>query len=227
METYYWGIDNEQSEKNNKKRTYSKMSNKTTTPKKPKFVFGGNKRIYTIGTEIHFTDGINNDTIEIVIRKITKIINENHKKYEDSGETLTITYIVDSPGGSVTAILKFVDYIKLARKKYPYLKFTSIITGCVASAGTIMCIVADKRLMTHHAHSMIHELSSGNSGKYTHLISYSNHLTNLHEALLNIYMDGTNNKQTKEDLEKLLATESWFTAKEYLDGGFVDEIAGS
>lgn len=221
MESIYWGIDQD---KNNKKRKSSSMS-KSGDTKKTRLFTVENKTIYTIGTEIHFTDQINNETIEIIIKKITKLINENHKKYEDTDEKLNITYIVDSPGGSVTAILKFVDFITLAKKKYPYVEFTSIITGCVASAGTIMCVVADKRLMTANAHSMIHELSTGNSGKYTHFMSYGIHMTQLHEALLNIYIKhGT---QTKEQLETLLKTETWFTAQEYLASGFVDEVVGA
>ena len=92
----------------------------------------------------------------------------------------------------------------------------------VASAGTIMCIVADKRLITKHATAMIHELSSGRSGKFTHLMSYSKHLTDVHNILLNIYLEGSPN--TKEELERILNTETWYNAQEYLDSGFVDEI---
>lgn len=180
------------------------------------------KMIYRVGTRIHFTEGINNRTIEMLIRHITKIINENKKKYEDTTDKLKITYIVDSPGGSVSAVLKFVDFIGLVRKKYSYVEFTSIITGTVASAGTTMSCIADKRYMTKSACAMIHELSSGNSGMFSHLISYSKHLSNLHEILCDIYLERC--KLSKDELEKLLMSETWFTAKEYLALGFIDEI---
>ena len=68
--------------------------------------------IYNVGTEIHFTSDINNENIEAVIKLITKIINKHEKDYKGGDDDkLTITYIVDSPGGSVTSILEFVDYI--------------------------------------------------------------------------------------------------------------------
>ena len=104
--------------------------------------------IYSVGTEVHFTADINNDTIETMIKEITKVIHEKKDSYHTKDDKLVITYIVDSPGGSVTAVLKFVDFIRLVREKHTELEFVSIATGLVASAGTIMCIVADKRYIT-------------------------------------------------------------------------------
>lgn len=182
-----------------------------------------NDLIYSIGKEVHFTAGITQHTIEKIIKIMTKIIHTHETKHKNEKKKLTITYIVDSPGGSVNAILKFVDFINLAKKKYPHISFTSIATGLIASAGTIMCVVADKRLMTKHAHAMIHELSSGNSGKYTQLLSYTKHLKDLHNVLVEIYM--TVAKVSKEEIEKLLNTESWYSAEEYKEIGLIDGIA--
>ncbi len=190
--------------------------------KKPRYVLEGNEMIYSIGNEIHFTSDINKDSIEQIIKEINKIIEDNSNEYRTEDEKLTIAYIVDSPGGCVDSVLKFVDYVNLVKNKHPYVEFVSIITGLVASAGTIMCIIADKRVMTKHAHAMIHELSSGMGGKYTHLMSYAQHLENMHTALLDIYLDRSN--KTKKEMEKILNTETWFSSKEYLDHGFIDEI---
>lgn len=219
MEPIYWGA----------KRKFSEISDdsnqsKDVQPvsKKPKLVTYDDEMIYAIGTEVHFTADINKENIETIIKKITKIIHKNKNKYSDSDEKLRIAYIVDSPGGCVTSILKFVDFINMVKKKYPWVEFQSIATGLVASAGTIMCVVADKRMMTKNAHAMIHELSSGSSGKFTHLMSYSKFLTSLHDTLMNIYLKGTN--LNKDQLEKLLSTETWFNSQEYLEHGFVDEI---
>ena len=227
MQNIYWGIN----QKKNNKRKLDELyefddsdvySRKLNDIKKSKLFNLGNKRIYVVGKEIHFTEKINDDTIENIIRKITKIINEHNKDYEGGDEKLEITYIVDSPGGSISSILKFVDYIKLAKKKYPYLEFISIITGTCASAGTIMCIIADKRYATEHSVQMLHELSSGNSGKYTFMKSYTEHLTALHNTLINIYLHRC--KKTRNELEDILSNETWFNAKEYLEAGFIDEI---
>lgn len=178
--------------------------------------------IYTIGKEIHFTAEINKLTIEQIIKEMTTIIHNSIDDHRSANDKLTITYVVDSPGGDVIAILKFVDFIRLAKTKYPYIEFVSIITGLVASAGTIMCIVADKRYMTKYAHAMIHELTAGKMGKYTHLISHTSFLTKLHEMLMEIYLDGS--KKGKDELPTLMKNETWFSAKEYLEHGFIDDI---
>jgi ATP-dependent protease ClpP protease subunit len=181
--------------------------------------------IHRSGKEIHFSAGVDKLSIEYLITIITEIIKKHKDEYDSdkNEEKLTITYIVDSPGGSVSAILKFVDFINLTRKQYPFLEYVSIITGTVASAGTIMCVVADRKLMTKNADAMIHELSSQSGGKYTHMQSYSKFLEKTHEKLAAIYLENGFNGG-KKLLEELLKDESWFDAQEYLAHGLIDEI---
>jgi len=187
-----------------------------------KSMFMDEKFVYTIGNEIHFTANINKISIQEVIKQMTSLIHDHKKKSDEEPEKLNIVYTVDSPGGSVTSILKFVDFINVAKKKYPFVEFTSIITGLTASAGTIMAIVADKRYITKNAHAMVHELSSGNQGKYTEFRSYCKFLDQLHDKLVNIYCEKT--KKSKEEIEGIMKNETWFTAEEYLKYGFIDEI---
>lgn len=178
--------------------------------------------IYTFGKTVHFSSGVNKLSIEIVIKQICSIIEEFYTECESKGEDLLITYIVDSPGGSVTSILKFVDFLKMAKKNYPKLKFKSIISGLAASAGTIMACVADERLMTTNAKSMIHDLSTNTGGSYTQLMAHTDFLKDLNDALINIYVMHSN--KTKEELIELLKTNKWFNAEQYLNYGFVDKI---
>jgi ATP-dependent protease ClpP protease subunit len=185
---------------------------------------GNLERIYSVGTEIHFTDNINDDTIESLIKETTHVITENIKSggHRSKDSKLNITFIVDSPGGSVTAVLKFVDFIRMAKEKHPNVEFTSIITGMVASAGTIMCAVADHRYMTKHAFAMIHELATGNVGKYTQLISHADFITTMHNTLVKIYQKVCG--KSVEEIEALMMRETWYSADKYLQHGFVDEL---
>jgi ATP-dependent protease ClpP protease subunit len=178
--------------------------------------------VYAIGTEIHFSAGIDKMSIQEMIRLITTIVNDNVAKYIGTADKLTITYIVDSPGGSVTSILKFVDFLKIIKDTYKFVEFVSVITGLTASAGTIMAIVADKRYMTTHAYAMIHELSSSNNGTFTHMKSYSKFLERMHDDLVDIYISKT--KMDRGELEKLLNDETWLSAEKYKELKFVDEI---
>jgi ATP-dependent protease ClpP protease subunit len=209
-----WGFDNGDRTIDGEKSSKRAKSHKAHNP-------NTDNSIYTVGNEIHFSCGIDKNSIQEVIRQMTELITE-HKKKSDDGEKLVLTYIVDSPGGSVTSVLKFVDFVELAKSKYHFVEFVSIISGMVASAGTIMAMVADKRYMTKNAHAMIHELTAGNQSKLTFLRSYMAYLNLLHDRLVDVYCSKT--KKTKEEIEDLLKNETWFSAQEYLNNGFVDAI---
>jgi len=196
-------------------------------------------KIYIAGKhEIHFTAHVDGDTITRMKKLISEIINDNRHmlvRYDESGKPerddkdFDITYIVNSPGGSVTSILDFVDYIEFLRSTYANLKFTSIITGLVASAGTIMCVVADRRKMTRFAHAMIHELSGGGGRtNYTRILTHAEFVQKLHRSLNIIYQEARGldpEDQTEmKKLEDLLIRETWLTSTEYLNLGFVHNI---
>jgi ATP-dependent protease ClpP protease subunit len=200
------------------------------------------KSIFVAGdNEIHFNTEVSGETIARMKKLISTIIDNNkdnlvrfdtnHKvpKGQEKYKEFMITYIVNSPGGSVHDILDFVDYISLLRDTYYNLRFTSIITGRVASAGTTMCIIADKRKMTRFASAMIHELSTGcGYTNFTKIVKYTEHCKDLHDKLVRIYqecrgIDIKNEDETRK-LETLLLKETWMNAEQYLENGFVDEI---
>lgn len=181
--------------------------------------------IYTSGNEIHFEyDKVDKLSIALFIKQITRLV---EKKYKDknSDEPVTITYILDTPGGCATTALKFVDFITLIKEKYQGLTFNSVITGLVASAGTIMAVVADKRYMTFNAHAMIHELSTGVHGRYTQIVAHKKFIDELEGKLVNIYLKH-NKTISREKLEQLLMKDTWCGAIEYKEYGFVHEIKG-
>ena len=217
-----WGMGN------GKKRSLSEMESSeffepmADTIRKKKVEYT-HPLIYTTGNEVHFAyDHVDKLSIELLIKQITRLVEKKYKNKKADDE-VTITYVLDTPGGSVHAALKFVDFISLMKEKYPGLIFVSVITGLVASAGTTMAIIADKRKMTANAHAMIHELSSGNSGRYTQLTAYSKFLTGVHDRLVGIYMKN-NTTISVEELELLLMRDTWYNADDYKTSGFVQEV---
>lgn len=187
--------------------------------------------------EIHYNAQVDDETIARMKKLVSLCVNDNKEKLVkrenvkdgEKYEPVNITYIVNSPGGSVHAILDFVDYIDILRARYVNIKFTSIITGMVASAGTIMCVIADNRQMTKNAFAMIHELSTGLARtNYTKIVTYTEFIQNLHKVLVNIYLEhcGINQDNTEKvkELEELLLRETWMNAQQYLSHGFVHKI---
>lgn len=217
----YWGIQQDNDIESSRKRRKINNPYDVLLGKKKLFEID-DELIYSFGTEVHFTGPIDKNSIATVIKEITKVINEKNSVEYDKEKKFTICYIVDSPGGCVTSVLKFVDFLNIVRQKHPNVEFVSIGTGLIASAGTIMCAVADKRYMTGNSYAMIHELSSGNCGKFTHLVSYTKYLSQMHDRLVDIYLQKST--MGREEIEELLKDESWFNAEEYLEKGLIDEI---
>lgn len=205
---------------------------------------GYEKSIFCTGeTEIHFNAHVDLTTITRFKKLISIVVDKNKDKlvkYEDGGKVpsgrasdqhVVITYIVNSPGGDVHACLDFVDYIGVLRSTYCNIRFTSVITGMVASAGTIMCVIADNRQMTRFAFAMIHELSTGLSRtNYTRVVTHAEFIQKLHKVLVDIYQESrmidSGDKNKLSELEDLLLKETWMSAEEYKGHGFVDEIIG-
>jgi ATP-dependent protease ClpP protease subunit len=193
--------------------------------------------------EIHFNAEIDGDTITRFKKLISNVVSDSKDqlvKFNDDGNVpqgrendpdVMITYIVNSPGGSVHDVLDFVDYINFLRKTYCNIKFTSIITGMVASAGTVMCVIADHRHMTRYAYAMIHELSTGLSRtNYTKIQTHADFIKDVHNDLVSIYQNyrgiDPSDIVSKTDLETLLRNESWMDAYKYKSHGFVEEVIG-
>ena len=178
--------------------------------------------VYTVGNEIHFTTGVNRTSIQALIKQIMEMIMEHKKKTIGEPDKLDIVLVIDSGGGAVNSALKFCDFLDMCREKFPFVKFTSVISGCAASAATIMAVYCDKRYMTRHATAMVHELRSGFSSKMQEISSYYKHLIDLHNKLANIYVEKAGIK--REDIDKIMRDETWYTSEEYKKMGFVDEI---
>lgn len=191
--------------------------------------------------EIHFNAHVDGETIAKIKKIISNIVDE-HKdklvKFEKDGSIpsnrakdppIVITIVINSPGGGVHDVLDFVDYINLLRCTFSNIKFTSIISGLVASAGTIMGAICDKKQMTRFAFAMIHELSCNIArNTFTRLRTHGEFLQNVHNVLVTIYQESRgidiNDVEKKRELEKMLLDETWMTAEEYKKHGFVDEI---
>lgn len=192
--------------------------------------------VYSIENELHFSGVVNKGTIEEAIKLIGTMVSKyllekngklqfNKNDNKNDNKKLTITIIIDSPGGSVTSVLKFVDYVNMLREKYNFIEFVSILTGLCASAATIMAIVANKSYATKNAEIMIHELHSADGyHSLTHLNSRNKNINDSHNKLTNIYLEKIGNKLSREQLEQYLNKETWFTSSEYLDMGFIDGI---
>jgi len=124
---------------------------------------------------------------------------------------------INSFGGSLFAAFSTIDTI--INSKIPII---SIIEGCAASAATIISIVCHKRYCTTNSFMLIHQLSTGATGKYEEMKDDFLNDTKLMELLYKLYKDHT--KMDIKLIKKVLKRDLWWESSECLTNGLVDEI---
>jgi len=129
----------------------------------------------------------------------------------------SITVRVNSPGGEVTAAQAIYNLIK----SHPA-HVTMIIDGIAASAATLILMAGNRIIMPSNALMMIHNPMIVAVGDHNDMLHAAEILEKAKETMLNVYSERTGKDRT--DLSKLLDDETWMTAAEALQEGFIDEV---
>ena len=128
-----------------------------------------------------------------------------------------ITIRINSGGGEVIA----ASVIRSAIVDYPG-KVTVMIDGLAASAATIVATAGDVIKMAESAYFMIHDPSTVAWGTIDEIKKVLDMLKVIKSGLLDVYQTRTGLPLDK--LSKLLSDETWLSAKEAKELGFVDEV---
>lgn len=141
-----------------------------------------------------------------------KALNE----YKDAD---TINVRINSGGGSVIA--GSVIYNALKRHKG---KVITHIDGLSASMASVIAMVGDEVRMAENALLMIHNPWTQSQGEADDLRKEADLLDKIKETLLTAYK---RSNYSEDELSELMDAETWFTAKEALESGFIDVIDGA
>jgi len=179
---------------------------------------GGGIRV--VENTIYFYDDVTEDSMlelnKTLLEVDLKLQNTRNILGEDAF-TPIIHLHINTFGGSIFAAFSTVDTIRnLKSKVYTY------ADGSVASAGTLLLAVGDKRFVGKHAHVLIHQLSSGFYGKFSEIEDEMYNLNNLMKLLKKFYKEHT--KIPMKNLDALLKKDIWMEADECVRLGIVDEI---
>lgn len=128
-----------------------------------------------------------------------------------------IMLYITSDGGLVYQVFGAIDTIK--SMKVPV---HTICKGFVASAGTLLSLAGTKRYITENSYMLIHELSTGHWGKFTHLTESFENSKQLMNHIKSYYLAKT--KITAEELDEQLKKDISWNAEMCLEKGLVDEI---
>ena len=162
---------------------------------------------------IFLFDAVDNQTSYDVIRKLWYL--------ELSQPGKPITFIINSPGGSVDSGLAVWDQVKLVSSP-----IITCVCGLAASMGSVLSLCASpgKRYATPHSRIMVHQpsISGPVTGQATDLSIHAKEIIKTKEMLIELYMEHSG--RTKKEIEKALDRDTWMSAQEALDFGLLDKI---
>jgi ATP-dependent Clp protease protease subunit len=140
---------------------------------------------------------------------------------ELTGPGEPITFVINSPGGSVDAGFAIWDQIKLITSPV-----CTLVTGMAASMGSILALCAPKgqRFATPNARFMIHQPSMphGIEGPATDIAIHAEEIVKTRERITDLYVECTG--QDREVVARALDRDKWLSPEEALDFGLIDRI---
>jgi ATP-dependent protease ClpP protease subunit len=179
--------------------------------------------------DIYFYSEVNQSSIlELILclKDAVKLHRDLQLRYPKNNKLgicvdLPIVIHINSVGGSAYDSLAAVDTIE--QYKEMGIPIHTIIEGCAFSAATVLAVCGTKRFMTSSSSYMIHEMSSsgfsGNTTSAEKLYKSMKKITDLYEEVYSKH-----SKLTSKQIKSLMKKEEYFTSKEVLDLGLIDEI---
>jgi ATP-dependent Clp protease protease subunit len=130
-----------------------------------------------------------------------------------------ISLWINSPGGSVTAMLAIADTMRLVPNDV-----STVVLGMAYSAGQFLlcCGTQGKRYALPHAKVLLHQGSAGIGGSAVDIELQADDLRHMRDTVLEIIAERTG-KTSQQVFEDSLR-DHMFTAEEARDYGFVDEV---
>lgn len=126
---------------------------------------------------------------------------------------------INSPGGLVFDGITIYNLLK----QHPA-NVTTYIDGLAASIASVIALAGDKVVMAENALFMIHKASGMVMGNSDDMRDFAEKLDKVNSSIATTYTSKT--KKDEKEISDLMAAETWMSAEEALEMGFVDEISG-
>ncbi len=125
---------------------------------------------------------------------------------------------INSPGGVVFDGITIYNLIK----QHPA-NVTTYIDGLAASIASVIALAGDKVIMAANALYMIHNPTGLAMGTARDMRDLADVLDKIAGTMVGTYVSKT--EKSEEDIREMLDAETWMTAEEAKEHGFIDEIA--
>ncbi len=144
--------------------------------------------------------------------------NDFDKALKKLGKVDTLNIRVNSPGGVVSEAVA----MRTMLMNHPAKKIVNIEGYCCSAATLFATIPGAKVRMAKGGEFMIHRPVSGRWGNADEMLSAYNYLKKGEEDIAEMYAAKTG--ATREEMLEAMKAETWYTAQEALEAGFVDEV---
>ena len=163
------------------------------------------ERIIFLGEEV------NDVTAGLVVSQLLFLESEDPDK--------DINLYINSPGGSVTAVMAIYDTMQ-----YVKCDVSTMCMGMAASMGAFLLSggTKGKLLALPNAEIMIHQPSGGAQGQATEIEIAAEHILRTKKKLNTILSENTG--QPYETIVKDTERDNWLTAQEALEYGLIDKV---
>ncbi|GEM_PF-1844721 len=135
----------------------------------------------------------------------------------DNTDADEIEVTIQSPGGSAFEGIAIHNALRQHSAK-----ITTTVLGAAASAGSVIFMAGDERVMPENTLLMIHEPSLNVSGKAKELRDAADFLDSLTETLLSNYSPYVN--IDNDELMALIVAETWINATDAKEMGFATTV---
>lgn len=196
----------------------SEESVDTTITKLPFFMNKNpNSYIYSHFNHIYFNNDITTDTAFELNKEIRNVQTKIKTISASLGIDNQPIYLhLTTDGGNIYSALSIIDCI--ASLTIP---LYTVVDGFVASAGTLISIMGEKRYMTKNSYMLIHELRCGYWGKMSNIEEEVSNLKKLMKHITNIYLKKTTIE--RNEIKEILKKDITWNIKDCIKYGLIDE----
>lgn len=126
---------------------------------------------------------------------------------------------INSPGGLVFDGITIFNLLKQHKAN-----ITTYIDGLAASIASVIALAGDKVIMAENALFMLHNASGVVFGNSNDMRDFAEKLDKVNGSISTTYISKTG--KNEKEINTMMNDETWLTAKDALEAGFIDEISG-
>lgn len=161
--------------------------------------------------------------IEAFFGDTTSVSYKSFRNEINRSKAKVFNIFVNSPGGHVGDALAIYDFLTELQNTGKVVN--TVGRGIVASSATLILMAGKSPKMSANSWFMMHTVSGGTYGTVDQIENYAATMRKFNDKIIDLY--SSKSGTPRETVSALMLAESWLTADEAKDKGFISEVEGS